>query len=130
MMSSGEEGFLRAHLAVQPTSPSADDLHLAVLVFLALERVGIAREKLAFALCIVLSANEEKNARSSLASFGYVVLEGAIPQHLTYRVAMRSGRSIMETGQKTLDGRAERLMADLLQKAMREGGKKKRGGRA
>jgi hypothetical protein len=59
---------------------------------------------------------------------GYVVLEGAIPQHLTYRVAMRSGRSIMETGQKTLDGRAERLMADLLQKAMR--GKKKRGGRA
>jgi chromosome partitioning protein len=43
-----------AHLLVQPTSPSADDLHISVLVFLAMERIDVPREKLAFALCRVL----------------------------------------------------------------------------
>jgi chromosome partitioning protein len=116
----------QSHLTLQPTSPSSDDLHLSVLVFLALERVGIPRERLAFALCGVLSVNEERDARSYLASFGYEVLEGSIPEHLVYREAMRVGRSITETRQKTLDGRAERLMADLLQKVMTNAGRKKR----
>ena len=107
---------------VQPTSPSADDLHIAILVFLAMERVGVARERLVFALTGVLSPHEERDARSFLASFSYAVLEGSIPVHLHYREAMRSGRSITETHQKTLDGRAEHLMADLLQKAMAVGG--------
>ena len=119
----------QSHLIVQPTSPSSDDLHLSVLVFLAMERVGIPRDRLAFALCGVLSANEERDARSHLASFGYEVLEGSIPEHLAYREAMRVGRSITETRQKTLDGRAARLMADLLQKAMTNAGRKKRGTR-
>ena len=108
----------QVHLVVQPTSPSADDLHIAILVFLAMERVGIARERLAFALSGVLSTHEERDARSFLASFGYAVLEGSIPLNSHYREAMRSGRSITETRQKTLDGRAEHMMADLLQKAM------------
>jgi chromosome partitioning protein len=119
----------QSHLIVQPTSPSSDDLHLSVLVFLAMERVGIPRNRLAFALCGVLSANEERDARSYLASFGYEVLDGSIPEHLAYREAMRVGRSITETRQKTLDGRAARLMADLLQKAMTNAGRKKRGTR-
>ena len=108
-----------AHLLVQPTSPSSDDLHISVLVFLAMERIGVSREKLAFALCRVLSDAEEKYARSYLASFGYAVLEGSIPEHVGYREAMRGGRSITETAQETLDGHAKALMIDVLRRAER-----------
>jgi chromosome partitioning protein len=107
----------RVHLFVQPTSPSPDDLHISVLVFQALERIGIPRERLAFALCRVLSAQEEKEGRSYLAGFGYTVLAGAVPEHLTYREAMKAGHSIIETRQKALNTRAEELMADLLRRA-------------
>jgi chromosome partitioning protein len=115
-----------AQLLVQPTSPSSDDLHIAVLVFLAMERIGVPREKLAFALCRVLSSAEEKYARSYLASFGYRVLVGAIPEHLGYREAMRVGRSIDETGQDTLHGAVEALMNDMLRSAERNIEKKSR----
>ena len=71
-----------ANLLVQPTSPSSDDLHISVLLFLAMERVAIPRERLAFALCRTLSPQEEKGARAYLKSFGYRVLEGAIPEDL------------------------------------------------
>ena len=43
--------------------------------------------------CGVLSAAEEKYARSYLRSFGYTVLDSSIPEHLGYREAMRAGRS-------------------------------------
>ena len=68
-----------------------------------MELISIARDRLAFALSRVLSAAEEKYARSYLASFGYAVLDGSIPEHLGYREAMRAGRSVTETGQKTLN---------------------------
>lgn len=113
-----------AHLLVQPTSPSSDDLHISVLVFLAMERVSVARDKLAFALSRVLSVAEEKYARSYLASFGYAVLDGSIPEHLGYREAMRAGRSVTETGRKSLDGAAQALMIDLLRRAEKSGTKK------
>src|SRR5262249_2215438 len=51
----------RSHLLIQPTSPSPDDLPISVLVFQALERDGIGRDKLAFALCRVLSKAEERS---------------------------------------------------------------------
>jgi chromosome partitioning protein len=121
----------QAHLVVQPTSPSSDDMHISVLVFLAMERVGIPRERLAFALSAVLSKSEEKDARAFLTSFGYPVLEGSIPSNLAYRDAMKVGRSILETKQRTLNGTAHRLISEMLQAAMRNAGKKKRsGGRA
>src|SRR5262249_41334537 len=63
-----------ATLLVQPTSPSSDNLHISVLLFLATERVSIPRERLAFALCRTLSS-EEKAARAYLESFGYRMLE-------------------------------------------------------
>jgi len=112
-----------SHLLVQPTSPSADDLPISVFVFQALERVGIEREKLAFALCRVLSTREERMARSHLAGFGYTVLKGAIPEHLTYRKAMKTGRSISETRKRAFNARAEVLIADLLEKAMANAGR-------
>jgi hypothetical protein len=102
---------------VQPTSPSSDDLHISVLLFLAMERVSIPRERLAFALCRTLSSQEEKAARAYLESFGYRVLEGAIPEDLAYRDAMKAGKSIGESGRKKLDRRAQEVMADILRKA-------------
>ena len=88
-----------AHLLVQPTSPSADELPLALLVFQALERTGVPRERLAFALTRVLSDGEQLEARTSLTDAGYTVLRGSIPERLEYRQAMRDGCSIAETGQ-------------------------------
>jgi chromosome partitioning protein len=104
-------------LLIQPTSPSADDLPISLLVFEALERLGIPRYKLAFALCRVLSRREEKAARSHLVQAGYTVLKGSIFEHLRYREAMNIGRSIGETGKKALDARAHVLIGDLLDKA-------------
>lgn len=107
----------RSDLLVQPTSPSADDLPISLLVFEALERLGIPRYKLAFALCRILSRREEKAARSRLVEAGYNVLKGSIFEHLRYREAMKIGRSIGETGKKALDARAQVLIGDLLDKA-------------
>jgi chromosome partitioning protein len=106
-----------ANLLVQPTSPSSDDLHISVLLFLAMERISIPRERLAFALCRTLSRQEEKGARAYLENFGYRVLEGAISEDLAYRDAMKVGRSIGESGRKKLDRRAHDVMADILRQA-------------
>jgi chromosome partitioning protein len=106
-----------ANLLVQPTSPSSDDLHISVLLFLAMERVSIPQERLAFALCRTLSPQEEKVARPYLESFGYRVLDGAIPEDLAYRDAMKVGKSIGESGRKELDRRALEVMTDILHKA-------------
>jgi chromosome partitioning protein len=118
-----------AHLLVQPTSPSSDDLHISILLFLAMERVSVDRDKLAFALCRVLSSAEEKYARSYLASFGYGVLASSIHEHLGYREAMRAGRSICETGRDDLDEPARALLADLLRRAQANVDQKARGRR-
>jgi chromosome partitioning protein len=119
------EAAQEAHLLVQPTSPSSDDLHVSVLVFLALERISIPRTKLVFALSRVLAPAEEKYARSYLSSFGYAVVEASIGEQLGYREAMRSGRSIIETGEALLDQPAEALMSEILRLAQGNVGKKR-----
>jgi hypothetical protein len=48
-----------ADLIVQPTGPSADDLLPAMLVFQAMTNLGIAPERMIFALCRTLSDEEE-----------------------------------------------------------------------
>ena len=111
------EATAHAHLLVQPTSPSSDDLHIAVLVFLAMERIKVPRERLAFALCRVLSEVEEKYARSYVGSFGYSVLAGSIAEDITYREAMRGGRSIIETNYEELNGPVEALLIEILRRA-------------
>jgi len=112
-------GEIAAHasLLVQPTSPTVDDLYPAVLVFQALERIGIPRERLAFALCRTLADEEASDARTYLEGLGYAVLNSDIPEHLEYRKAMNQGRAITEAGQPDLSARAETMMADLLTRA-------------
>ena len=106
-----------ATFLVQPTSPSVDDLYPAVLVFRALERVGVSRDQLSFAVCRTLADDEASNARAYLNELGFAVLTGSIPERLEYRTAMTQGRAITEASQEDLSNRANTLIADLLARA-------------
>jgi chromosome partitioning protein len=110
---------VHATLLVQPTSPSIDDLYPGVFVFQALERVGISRDRLAFALCRTLGEEEAADARGYLGGLGYAVLAGDVPEHLDYRRAMNQGRAITEASEELLSARAETMIADLLARARR-----------
>jgi chromosome partitioning protein len=114
-------GEIAAHATflVQPTSPSIDDLYPAVLVFRALERVGVSTDQLAFAVCRTLADEEAANARAYLSELGYAVLAGHIPERLEYRAAMNQGRAITEADEETLTARADAMVADLLSKLER-----------
>ena len=104
-------GFL-----IQPTSPGLDDIHPSLLVFQALENLGIPRERLAFALCRVLSDPEGEAARTFLSAQGYTVLSGRIREHPGYRRALNSGRGLTETGRRALNVSAQLLVGDILQR--------------
>jgi chromosome partitioning protein len=105
-------------LIVQPTSPSVDDLHPSMLVFQALQRVRIPRERLAFALCRVLGEKEAEATRDYLQNEGYTVLRGAIYERQAYRDALNLGRALNETRQQTLNSAARLMMLDLLNRAL------------
>ena len=106
----------RSHLIVQPTGPSADDLRPAILTFHELVKEGIPKERLAIAICRVLSEGEEATVRSYVQAAGYQALAGAIPERIAYREAQNRGRAITETGLDTLNAHAEKLMEDLLRR--------------
>ena len=108
-----------ATFLVQPTSPSVDDLYPAILVFRALERVGVSRDQLAFAVCRTLADDEASNARAYLSELGFAVLAGDIPERLDYRTAMSQGRAITEASQEILSARADTMIVDLLERARR-----------
>ena len=106
-----------AHLIVQPTGPSLDDLHPTVLLFHELVAVGIPKSNLVAALCRVLDDEEEEAAaRAYLKEAGYEVLEGSIPESLTYRVAHNRGRSLTETNEQAFNEGADALIEALLTK--------------
>lgn len=106
---------LRAHLVVQPTGPSLDDLHPGILVFHALLKCGVPRERLVFALCRLLNRGEEDKARDYLSNAGYAVLPGAIPERAVFREALDNGRSLTEID-AGLDELVSALMAGLFRK--------------
>lgn len=105
-------------LIVQPTSPSVDDLHPSMLVFQALQRVRIPRDRLAFALCRVLGEKEAEATRDYLQNEGYTVLRGAIYERQAYRDALNLGRALNETRQQSLNSVARLMMLDLLNRAL------------
>src|SRR5271165_5534425 len=85
-----------AHLVVQPTGPTLDDLHPTVLLFHELAAAGIPKSHLVVALCRVL--------------------DGSIPESITYRVAHNRGRSLTETDEQSFNERADALIEALLTK--------------
>jgi chromosome partitioning protein len=105
-----------ADLIVQPTGPSLDDLHPAVLVFHALAGSGIPRERMVFALSRTSAKEEEEAAREYLEAGGYEVLQGAIPERVAYRQALNRGKALTETEEKKLNERADDLLEALLKK--------------
>lgn len=107
-----------ADLIVQPTSPSVDDLHPAVLVFQALERVGIPRDRLVFALCRVLGEKEADATRAYLERQDYAVVRGCVSERLGYRDALNLGRSLTESRQPNLNNAAHLLLLDILDRAL------------
>ena len=105
-----------AHLIVQPTGPTRDDLHPTVLLFHELAGVGVPKSHLVAALCRVLDDEEEAAARAYLEEAGYEVLAGFIPENRAYRTAHNRGRSLTETDEQEFNDRADALFEALLTK--------------
>jgi chromosome partitioning protein len=106
----------RAHVVVQPTGASLDDLRPTVLVFHELVKAGISKSRLVAALCRILEDEEEAAARAYLNEAGYEVLPGSIPERTAYRLAQNRGRALTETPEKALTKKADALMEALLVK--------------
>lgn len=109
-----------SHLVVQPTGPSADDLLPAILTFHELVQEGVPKERLAIAICRVLSDGEEAAVRAYVEAAGYEALAGAIPERIAYREAQNRGQAITETKVTKLNEQADALMEALLDKVMGE----------
>jgi len=77
---------------------------------------GIPKSRLVVALCRVFDAEDEAAARAYLDEAGYEVLEGSIPESITYRVAHNRGRSLTETDEQSFNDRADALIEALLAK--------------
>jgi chromosome partitioning protein len=105
-----------AHLIVQPTGTTLDDLHPTVLLFHELAAVGVPKSHLVAALCRVLDDEEEVAARAYLEEAGYEVLAGFIPENRAYRTAHNRGRSLTETEEQKFNDRADALIEALLTK--------------
>ena len=102
-----------ATLIVQPTGASIDDLRPAVLLFHELVQAGVPKERLVMALCRILSEAEEEMARAYIATAGYDVLPGCIPERTAYREAQNRGQAVTETKHKALNARVDQLMEGL-----------------
>ncbi len=109
-----------SHLVVQPTGASADDLVPAVLTFHELIKGGVPKERLAAAVCRVLSPAEEVVVRAYLEHAGYQVLAGAISERSAYREAQNRGQAITETRIDKLNAQADALIEALLEKVTNE----------
>lgn len=109
-----------SHLVVQPTGASADDLLPTILTFHELMKEGVPKERLAVAICRVLSDGEEATVRAYVEDAGYEVMAGAIFERIAYREAQNRGQAITETKFAKLNGQADALMEALLNKVMAE----------
>ncbi len=109
-----------AHLIVQPSSGSLDDLKPAILLFHELKRHGIAHNRLVIALSRILTRNEEISSRAYVERAGYAVLPGTIREHAAYRDAQNHGRALNETQDKHLNAQADAVLTALLEMAVAE----------
>lgn len=109
-----------SHLVVQPTGASADDLLPAILTFHELVKEGVPKERLAIAVCRVLSGAEEATVRAYVKDAGYEVLPGALPERIAYREAQNRGQAVTETKSTKLNEQADALMEALLSKVVHE----------
>jgi chromosome partitioning protein len=101
---------LASNLVVIPTGLAVDDLQPAVTLSHDLVKQGVARKRIAFAMCRVGNSTAEiDDAREYLNQSGYTVLSGELPEQVAYRRASDEGRALTETRFKTLNTHAEEL---------------------
>ena len=112
-------------VVVQPSDANLDALIPANKLMLELIQKEIAFDKLFVALCRVTSENQEKLAREFLGQAGCNVLDGAIYNKTAYDVAQNDGKTIIETGYKTLDDNAKEIVNNILVKVKKTYGQKK-----
>jgi len=100
----------RAHLVLLPTGLSLDDMEPQVLLAHELVKKGVAKAKIAFALCRVGDSHLELiEAQMYITDAGYRVLTGAIPEKTAYRRAADEGHALTETRFPSLNARADKL---------------------
>jgi chromosome partitioning protein len=104
----------KAHLVVQPSGPSRDDLYPAIREFHALVKEGIPTTRLIFALNHISTEAEESEARAYIEESGYAVLQGCLPERPAYRTAQNTGRTVTETSFRTLNTKADALIQALI----------------
>jgi chromosome partitioning protein len=110
-----------AHLVVQPTGASSDDLRPAVREFHALVKEGIPKEKLAFAFNRIGTAAEEGEARAYVGEAGYAALDGCLLERPAYRKAQNTGHAVTETSYAGLNAKADALIQALIDRVEEHG---------
>jgi chromosome partitioning protein len=85
-----------ADLVVIPTGSSMDDLEPSVMLARELAE-SLNSEKIVFALYKTTSDAQERESRETLSSFGFDVLEGAVPVRTGYIDAFDRGFCATET---------------------------------
>ena len=109
-----------AHLVVQPSGASIDDLHPAVLLFHELVAAGVPKNRLVVALMRTMTKREEDAGRTYIADAAYETLPGSIPERAAFRQAQNIGHALNETDEQSLNDRVDALMQALLDKVASE----------
>jgi len=102
-------------LIILPTSPAVDDLRPTVKLANELEKKGVNKDRIAFALVKVGESQiENEEAANYIRRAGYFLLEGFIPFRVSYRQALDVGKTIMETAHPSLNEKAATLMRSIV----------------
>lgn len=105
-----------AHLIIQPTSGTLDDLTPAVRLFHELKAKGIPYEKMVFALNRITTEAEAAQALEYIRRTGYDVLDGIIQDKAGYKMAQNMGRTLLETNFPTLNEAVDELMGNIIKR--------------
>jgi len=104
-----------ADLVVLPTGLSIDDLEPTILLGHDLKKKGIARERMALALCKVGDSSAEiEEAKEYIDKSGYYLLNASIPNRTAYRRASDTGHTLNETAYRSLNEKADALVQDII----------------
>lgn len=104
-------------LIILPAGNSMEDLNPQIRLAHELVQKGTDRNKIAFILSRVGNSKAETNeVIEYLKQTEYMVLEGEIPEQTAFRKAFREGKSVTETGFKTLNEKCERIAQSIADK--------------
>ena len=102
-------------IVVLPSGLSLEDLKPQVILAHELVKKGISKSRITFALCRVPESDAlTQSAIQYITTAGYSVLEGSIPEKITYVRASEEGRALTETRLATLNTRAEQIVQGII----------------